>query len=241
MPQSRELEASLRQTIPASLRQTARCPHQCSSWSRLPSVDEPGRAGAGDAPRFDILSPASPDRRLPRISLCDHRRITILPVETNQSDLWGESEVPQVGRDGPQGRGKLTTIVTIAPACIGADPLARMHLQRRSACANHLPSLASCVATRADRVEPSFRWRECWVAGQSPLACGLPGGIDIKDDVTTPQTARRSRQGFPVSILAQSSAARKAREKLLHRDGPRQPESGLSWSDGEALCAQTAP
>ena len=61
----------------------------------------------------------------------------------------------------------------IAPACIGADPLARMHLQRSSACADHLPSLASCVATRETR-RAVVSLEGVLGAGQSRLSCGLP-------------------------------------------------------------------
>src|SRR2546430_17562360 len=60
--------------------------------------------------------------------LCNHYCVTILSVEADQSHFWTESKVLQVGRDGLQCRSQLSTIVAIAPTCIGADPLARVHL-----------------------------------------------------------------------------------------------------------------
>ena len=71
-----------------------------------------------------------------------------------------------------------------------------MHLQRRGACADHLSSLASGVARGAGRVEPPFRCRECRIAGQCPLACGLPRGIDIKDNVAASLPINDAANGF---------------------------------------------
>jgi hypothetical protein len=79
-----------------------------------------------------------------------------------------------------------------------------MHLQRRRACANHLPSFASGVARRADGVKPPFRWRECRIAGQAPLACGLPSGSNIKDDVATTLPIEDPANGFPGPTLGKA-------------------------------------
>jgi hypothetical protein len=73
-----------------------------------------------------------------------------LSVKTNQGDLWGESEVPQVGRDGAERRGQFPPLVAISPTSIRADPLARVHLKGRGARADHLTTLAPCVAGCAD-------------------------------------------------------------------------------------------
>jgi hypothetical protein len=79
-----------------------------------------------------------------------------------------------------------------------------MHLQRRGACADHLSSLAPGVARGAGRVEPPFRCREGRIAGQGPLARGLPRGIDIKDEVATPLPINdaANRFGGPARGLA---------------------------------------
>jgi hypothetical protein len=94
--------------------------------------------------------------------------------------------VLQVDRDGTPRRSQLPAIVSIASICIGANPLARMHLQRRGAGADHIPRLSSGIARCADSFELPFRRRKCRVAGQSRLSWRLPGGIDIKDEVATP-------------------------------------------------------
>ncbi len=65
--------------------------------------------------------------------LRDDGPIAILPVEAHQSHFWWESEVLQIGRDGLECPGEFTAIIAIALACIGADPLARVHLKRRGA------------------------------------------------------------------------------------------------------------
>ena len=75
--------------------------------------------------------------------LCHHRCVAILSVETDQSHLCGESEARQVGRDGMPRRGKLATIVPIALACVGSDPLTSMHLQSSGPCADYLTSAAA--------------------------------------------------------------------------------------------------
>jgi hypothetical protein len=123
---------------------------------------------------------ASPSRH--QINAClhelrAHRRIAILPIEA---------------------------IVPIASTCIGANPLAWMHLQHRGACADYLPALASGVAKRADRVASPFRCRKCCVAGQSPLACGLPGGINIKDDAATSLPVADPTNGFRSPTLGKA-------------------------------------
>src|SRR5262249_16194758 len=113
--------------------------------------------------------------------LSDHRRVAILPIETNQSHFWGESEVLQVGRDGMQGRGQFSAIVPIASTSIGADPLARMHLKRNGPCAYHLATLAPFVAGCAHCIETASRRRKRWITGERSLSCRLPCRIDIKD------------------------------------------------------------
>ena len=45
--------------------------------------------------------------------LSDHRRIAVLSIETNQSCLWSESEVPQVGCDGLERRSQFTAIILL--------------------------------------------------------------------------------------------------------------------------------
>src|SRR5450631_2251247 len=117
--------------------------------------------------------------------LSDHSRVAILSTETNQSHLWSESEVPQVGCDRQQGRGQFTTIVAIASSCIGADPLASMHLKDCRPCPDHLPALATSVARHADGIKSALSRRQEWITRQCSLSCCLTCCIDIKDNVAT--------------------------------------------------------
>src|SRR5436305_14431946 len=80
---------------------------------------------------------------------------------------------------------------------MGSDPLARVHLERRGACAHHLTTLASRVAGRTDGIESASRGRQFSSSGQGSLPCCLARGIDIKNDVaptiSVPQTANAFR------------------------------------------------
>ncbi|GAC1399132.1 MAG: hypothetical protein NVSMB49_08750 [Ktedonobacteraceae bacterium] len=112
-----------------------------------------------------------------------------------------------------QSRGKLTTIVPIAFARIGSDPLTSMHLQSSGPCTNHLTSLAPFVARRTDRIESAFCSRERRIAWECSLPCRLAGGIDSKDDVTMalpiPHTANRlGRPPIGKALLLEKRAER---------------------------------
>ena len=89
----------------------------------------------------------------------------------------------QIGRDGAKCRGQFTAIIAIALACIRADPLARMHLKRRGARADHLTTLASSVARRTDGIKSASCCRQGRIAGQRALPCCLTRRIDVKDHV----------------------------------------------------------
>ncbi len=102
----------------------------------------------------------------------------------------------QVRRNGLESRGEFLTIVAIAAPCVGADPLARVHLKCRGACAHHLTALASAIAGRTDRIESTSRGRECWIAGQRSLPCGLACCIDIKDKVAMALSVPQTTNGF---------------------------------------------
>src|SRR5512135_749839 len=78
--------------------------------------------------------------------------ITILPIQTNQSGLWSECKAFQVGRNGLECSCEFTTIVAVASACIGADPLAGMHLKSDGTGAYDLASFSPGVAWRTDRL-----------------------------------------------------------------------------------------
>src|SRR5262249_13642989 len=112
-----------------------------------------------DLRMFEDLIP-SPSRHKMHSSvheLCNHRRVAILAVESDQSHLCWESKVLQVGGDGLERARQFLPIVAIAAACVGADPLARVHLKSSGACTDHLTTLASLVAGRTDRIESTSR------------------------------------------------------------------------------------
>ena len=132
-----------------------------------------------------ISSPPCHEVNSCKYDLGHHRCITVLSVQTDQCHLCHESEMRQIGGNGLESRGEFASIVAIASAGIGTHPLARMHLQRGGACADHLTSLASFVPRRTDGIEPSFRGRQCRIAGQGSLSCGLACGIHIEDDGAT--------------------------------------------------------
>src|SRR6266516_4162628 len=73
--------------------------------------------------------------------LSNRDRIAILPIETNQSCLWCESEVRQVGLDGLKRRSQFALIVAIPSMPICADPLTGMHLKGCGSCSDHLTPL----------------------------------------------------------------------------------------------------
>src|SRR5579864_4946912 len=125
----------------ANLHQTARRSGRCSCSSPSLLVGEPAHAEAGDA--RNPLIPSSPSQEIhARLNeLSDHGCIAILSIEAHQSHLYCESEVLQVRRDGMARRGEFLTIVAIAAPWVGADPLARVHLQCRGARADHLTTL----------------------------------------------------------------------------------------------------
>ncbi len=85
--------------------------------------------------------------------LGNHNRIAVLPIETNQSCLWWESEVRQVGLDSLKRRSQFTLIVAIASILIRADPLTSMHLKRCGPCAHDLTPLPPDVTRRTDGIE----------------------------------------------------------------------------------------
>ena len=128
--------------------------------------------------------------------LSDDGRIAILPVQAHQRHLWWESEVLQIGRDGLECPGEFTAIIAIALACIGADPLARVHLKRRGARADHLTTLASAVAGRTDGIESASCCGQRWIAGQRPLPCCLTCRIDVKDNVAATLAVEDAANGF---------------------------------------------
>ena len=118
------------------------------------------------------------------------------PSRRDPCHLGWESKVLQIGRDGSQGAGQFTLIIAIALACIRADPLARVHLQRRGACANHFPSLAPGVARCTDTIQSAPCCRQGRIAGQRPLPCGLPRRIDVKDKVAATLPVEDAANGF---------------------------------------------
>src|SRR6266851_6489718 len=73
--------------------------------------------------------------------LSNHHRIAVLPIETNQSRLWRESEVRQVGLDGLKRRSQFALIVAIPSIPICANPLTGMHLKCCGPCSYHLTPL----------------------------------------------------------------------------------------------------
>ena len=100
----------------------------------------------------ELISPPSRHKiRACQQKLSGDGRIAIGSVETDQSHLWGESEVLQIGRDRSERRGQFIAIVAIALARIRTNPLARVHLKRGGPCADHFPTLAPPVARRTDR------------------------------------------------------------------------------------------
>src|SRR5258707_5977853 len=84
-------------------------------------------------------------------------RVTILSIKTNQSGFWSERKQFQVGRNGLERSGEFTLIVAIAPSCIGADPLAGMHLKSDGPGADDLAAFPPRVAWRTDRIESASR------------------------------------------------------------------------------------
>jgi len=98
-----------------------------------------------------IASPACHERSAGQEQLRDDGGIAIGSVQPNQRHFWRKREVLQVAADSSQRRSQLSAIVAIAFARIRADPLARVDLQRRRACAHDLPTFASSVARSTDR------------------------------------------------------------------------------------------
>src|SRR6266702_7472006 len=100
-----------------------------------------------------ISSPTRHKRCAGQKQLSDDGRIAISSVETDQRHFWWKREVLQISRDGSQRRSQFTAIVAIALARIRPDPLARVHLKRCGARADHLTPLAPSVAGRTDGIK----------------------------------------------------------------------------------------
>ena len=159
--------------------------------------------------------------------LRDDGRITILAVEAHQSHLWWESKVLQIGRDGSECGGQFTAIIAIALACIRADPLARVHLQRRGARADHLATLASSVARRTDGIQSASCCRQGGIAGQRALPCCLTRRIDVKDNVAARLSVEDAANGFRGPGIARRYAAGRACGTLLNTDDPQREDQRL--------------
>src|SRR5258708_4575458 len=80
-------------------------------------------------------------------------------------------------------RGPFTAIRALASALIRADPVARMHLKRRGARADHLTPLAPSIARRTDGIKSASCCRQRRIARQRALPCCLTRRIDVKDHV----------------------------------------------------------
>jgi hypothetical protein len=121
-----------------------------------------------------------------------------------------ESKELQIGRDGTPRAGQFTLIIAIALTCIRADPLARVHLQRRGARANHFPSLTPGVARRDIRhqvgavlmASQDRRAGRVAVRLDASHRCQRQGSGDLAD--------RRLRQWSPRSIPLRNYVARRA-------------------------------
>src|SRR5713226_230616 len=61
---------------------------------------------------------------------------------------------------------------------------------------HHLPTLASSVARRTDRIESAFGSRQGRIAGQGALPCGLARRIDVKDQIAAPLSIEDAANGF---------------------------------------------
>ncbi len=160
-----------------------------------------------------IGSPARYESSAGQEQLRNDGRIAIGSVQTDQRHCWWEGEVLQIGRAGSQCRSQLTAIVASALTRIRADPLARVHLQRRGACADHFPTFASSLARRTDRIESAFGHWQLRTAGERTLPRRRARGIHVKDNVAPTQATRRGRQWFPRSTLRRNSAARASARK----------------------------
>ena len=114
-----------------------------------------------------------------------------------------ESEVLQISRDGSECRGQFTAIVAIAFARISADPLARVHLKRGGARADHLPRLrpgSPGAQTASSRRRAAGK---VGLHGQRPLPCGLTRRIDVKNQVAAPLSIEDAANGFRCPALGE--------------------------------------
>jgi hypothetical protein len=149
--------------------------------------------------------------------------------------------VLQISGDGAPRRSQFPAIVAIALARIRPDPLARMHLKRRGARADHFPTLAPPVARRTDRIESTFGRRQCRIAGQRALPCGLACRIDVKDNVAAPLSIEDAANGFRGPPLSERMLLARAHGTLLSRDDPHRPRNDSSPIDGANIGVQTVP
>ena len=69
-------------------------------------------------------------------------------------------------------------------------------LQRRGACADHLPTLASSVARRTDGIKSASGCRQRRIAGQGALPCCLTRRIDVKDHIAVTLAVEDAANGF---------------------------------------------
>src|SRR5712692_841934 len=117
------------------------------------------------------------------------------PSRRTRATSAGKAKCEKLGGNGAESRGKFPAIIPIPLAPIGADPLARVHLESGRARAYHFPSFAPCVAWRTDRLESAFGSRQGRITGQSSRSGCLACGIHIKDDVATTLSIEDSTNG----------------------------------------------
>ncbi len=87
----------------------------------------------------------------------------------------------EVATDGREGLAQFLPVESIASVANRAEPLVAVGLTDNSAGPDDFPTLAPCVASSTDFIQPAIgRW-QLFCLGQGALAGGLTRAIDIED------------------------------------------------------------
>ncbi len=188
-----------------------------------------------------IASPSRHERHTCQQKLSDDGHIAIGSVQTDQSHVFREREVLQIGGDSPERRGQFLAIVAIALARIRPHPLARA--QRTAPwCACAPPPRACALGSQGHTPHRVGVWPAAGLDGREAHVAALPGASHRRQrQGSGAPVDQRCPQQFPRSILLQNWTARRGYERLLSRDDPHQRGSDSGSIDEADLGAQTAP
>src|SRR5712691_5383592 len=127
----------------------------------------------------------------------DNNTRPILPIQSQESALWGELVRHQVASNGGHCLAQLLAVLSIAPIAPTAEPLGTVSLRDDRAGTHHFSSLASRVPSSTQFLQPTRSGRQVGELWQGPLAGCFSGAIDVKDE-PAPPTAIHQSPGLPL-------------------------------------------